>query len=263
MGTLIENNRERFIGLLRDNVTRVTQEQLDSLISFLDTNGFFIAPASSQYHSAFDGGLCAHSLNVFDSMSVLVNNHVATAGITMESVTIITLLHDVDKMWTYVKGIKNEKVYKENGSKSDELGRFDWESKVVWTREKPENKFSIGTHGQNCAYIASKFIPLSDEEYAAILNHMGGLEEGAVTGKNVSEVFNKYRLASLLHVADMLSTYLSENTTHQWCSVACEDSVEKERIKNEKENPDEIPFENFTEDMYESCTKNGNGTVNG
>lgn len=237
MPTLIEENRNRFIELLKTNITRVSPEQVDNLISFIDSNGFFVAPASTQYHSAFDGGLCSHSLNVFDSLVGLVSVQKGAFGIPFESIVIVALLHDIDKMWTYTKGVKNEKVYKENGSKQDELGRFDWESKIVWTREKPENKFSIGTHGQNCAYVVSKFLPLSDEEYSAILNHMGGLEEGAVTGKNVSEVYNKYRLATLLHSADMLSTYISENSQHAWESVACEDSIEKNKIKGEETGP--------------------------
>lgn len=201
----LERNREDFITLLEE-IERVPKEQIEYLVNFLDTNGFFTAPASTNYHSCFDGGLCWHSICVFKRLVEILKD-----SVPFETIVIISLLHDFDKMFTYQKTAKNEKVYSENGSKQDELGRFDWVSKLGWAKRPVEERFVFGTHGQNCAYLVSKFIPLSDDEYSAILNHMGGMEDGSAPLSNVrSDVFSKNKLAVSLHVADMLATYMDE-----------------------------------------------------
>ena len=58
-------NKEKFIQIYRENITR---EGADRLLAFLCSEGsdFFTAPASARYHSAYEGGLCEHSLNVYD-----------------------------------------------------------------------------------------------------------------------------------------------------------------------------------------------------
>ena len=201
----LERNREEFINLIKTNVKRVSTEQIDYLINFLDTNGFFSAPASTKYHSCFDGGLCWHSLCVYKRF-----NELAKDVASDETTVIISLLHDFDKMFNYCKTAKNEKVYSENGSKCDELGRFDWVSKMSWTRRDVDDRFVFGTHGQNCAYLLGKFIPLTDNEYSAVLNHMGGMEDGSAPSMVLTDVFGKNKLAILLHTADMLATYVDE-----------------------------------------------------
>ena len=55
--------------------------------------------------------------------------------------------------------------------------------------------------------MTRSFIPLTVEEEVAILSHMGGMSwDSAQT--NLGEVYDKYSLACLLHVADMLSTFI-------------------------------------------------------
>ena len=58
-------NEERFIDIFKTNVRR---EGADKLLEYLTGPGcdFFTAPASTRYHNAWEGGLCAHSLNVYD-----------------------------------------------------------------------------------------------------------------------------------------------------------------------------------------------------
>ena len=56
-------DREEFLEIFRTHVTRPGSEKL---LDWMDSKtDFFSAPASTRFHGACDGGLCAHSLNVY------------------------------------------------------------------------------------------------------------------------------------------------------------------------------------------------------
>ena len=59
--------KERFIEIYKKNITR---DGADKLLEYLESpaSDFFTAPASARYHSSFEGGLCEHSLNVYDCL---------------------------------------------------------------------------------------------------------------------------------------------------------------------------------------------------
>ena len=202
-------NKTDFIGLL----SSINREdfKLEKLINKLEHSDFFYAPASTQFHGAYEGGLCDHCLNVCSNMLQLAELKADNLGINIEevrdSIIIVSLLHDISKMNTYKIGIKNEKIYSENGSKYDDLGKFDWVSKYIYT--KRDDAFVYGSHESTSEYIARQFIPLTLEESVAILHHMGSMSWDSAKD-NIGEVFNKYWLALLLYEADMLSTYVDE-----------------------------------------------------
>ena len=55
--------REEFISIYEANIKR---EGADKLLDYLaNKSDFFTAPASARYHSAVEGGLLQHSLNVY------------------------------------------------------------------------------------------------------------------------------------------------------------------------------------------------------
>ena len=54
--------KEEFIKIYRENIKR---EGSDKLLEWLSDSDFFTAPASTRYHLATEGGLCAHSVNVW------------------------------------------------------------------------------------------------------------------------------------------------------------------------------------------------------
>lgn len=60
-------NKERFIELLRST----KREGIEKLIDFLEKTDFFTAPASTRFHSSYEGGLLQHSLNVYDCLAGL------------------------------------------------------------------------------------------------------------------------------------------------------------------------------------------------
>ncbi len=62
----IEKNKERFISLFETYIKRRNSEHLLNYI--INKSDFFTAPASTRYHGAYEGGLCEHSLQVYDCL---------------------------------------------------------------------------------------------------------------------------------------------------------------------------------------------------
>ena len=57
----IEQNKNEFIKILRENVKR---EGIEELLNYLNKTDFFSCPASTKFHCDYEGGLCEHSLSV-------------------------------------------------------------------------------------------------------------------------------------------------------------------------------------------------------
>ena len=192
---MIEENKDKFISLFNENIKR---EGADKLLEWLNKSDFFTAPASSKFHSNYEGGLCQHSINVFDRMIKLLENEYGEKWeekISKESVAVITLLHDVCKIDTYKKEFRNVKV--DN----------NWVQKPYWS---VDDSLPYG-HGEKSVYILSGFIKLSREEAMAINWHMGGFDTRVMGGSySLSSAFYMYPIAVLLHMADFMATYLDE-----------------------------------------------------
>lgn len=59
----LEEQKQRFLDLCHSAIQR---EGLDDLLDWLCKADFFEAPASTKYHGAYAGGLCQHSLDVYE-----------------------------------------------------------------------------------------------------------------------------------------------------------------------------------------------------
>ena len=203
---IIEENKNIYIelisGIEREGFLR------DELLLFLETYGFFNAPASTKYHGSYPGGLCEHCLDVYKELRMLTEKF-PQYFYTEDSIRIVSLLHDISKINLYKKDIRNKKVYHESGSKSDNMGRFDWVSEEIYTIDN-ENKFIYGNHEQTSEFIVRQYAPLTLEESVALLHHHGGTSYDS-TQINISEIFKHYPLALMLHSADMLASYLDQN----------------------------------------------------
>jgi len=205
----IQENKERFLSL----VNSITREGVDKerLVAQLNGSDFFEAPASAIYHNAFRGGLCAHCLNVYDWICKLAEDATQVAiqpEYAEDTLKIVSLFHDFDKMNKYEKTFRNVKVYSPTGSKYDEMGKFDWQSVPSYKRKEDSEVFTIGAHGVNSVYMTETFIPLSTEEHCAIVNHHSVYDNPKL---NTTGIYSKYHLACLLHLADMAATYISES----------------------------------------------------
>lgn len=183
----------------------------EDLLRKLENSDFYTAPASTRFHNCVEGGLLDHSLNVYYNLRSLVERKGLSDKIDENSIKIVGLLHDMAKINFYKVYYKNEKVYSDYGTKKDEGGRFDWVTKKSYTVIDDEERFLYGNHEQTSEYMIRTFVPLTYPESIAILHHHAGM--GADCAKdNLSAIYNRYPLAALLHVADMISTYIDEST---------------------------------------------------
>ena len=181
--------------------TFIKREGADKLLDYLLTKSdFFTAPASSKFHNDFEGGLCAHSLNVYKRLKALLAAEYGEKWqelFSPETVAIVGLLHDVCKVNYYEVDYRNVKN-KDTGA---------WE-KVPYYRV--EDKLPYG-HGEKSVYIIGGFMRLTREEAMAINWHMGGFDDRVRGGSyTVGVAFQQYPLAVLAHTADFLATYLDE-----------------------------------------------------
>ena len=191
-------------------LSRVDRPGIENLIEFLKSSDFSTAPASTHYHSNFKGGLCKHSLNVYNNLKKL--NDLYDAHLDEESMIVVALLHDLAKIDYYEYTVKNYKNYCENGRQRDENGAFNWASAGSYrVKESALREHVYSEHGVCSFLIANKYIKLEEEEIIAIINHHMDLDKSGYVRTDISEIYDRYVLASLLHVADTLATYIDEN----------------------------------------------------
>ena len=160
-------NKERFIELLRST----KREGIEKLIDFLEKTDFFTAPASTRFHSSYEGGLLQHSLNVYDCLAGLgittgdVQEFQAAGmrldSIPQESIIIVALLHDLCKVNFYATEMRWRKD-----------ANNKWEQYPVYA-VNDRNPYG---HGEKSVMMASEFIHLTMEERYAIRWH--GNERG-------------------------------------------------------------------------------------
>ena len=86
----------------------------DKLLEWLEQIGFFTAPASSKYHGAYAGGLVEHSNNVYRRLVKLADEEDKRQGrqfpeYAVDTIAVVTLLHDVCKADAYKVEKKNQK----------------------------------------------------------------------------------------------------------------------------------------------------------
>lgn len=191
----IEEAQEKFVEIYS---TYIKRDGAENLLDWLITTDFFTAPASSKFHSAYEGGLCAHSLNVFERYKRLLEMEYGKdfeKRISMESVAIISLLHDLCKVNFYRVDYRNVKV---DGQ---------WTQQPYYTIE---DTLPYG-HGEKSVYIISGFMRLTREEAMAINWHSGGFDDRVRGGSYaMSDAYYKFPTAMLFHTADLMATYLDE-----------------------------------------------------
>ena len=191
----LEELKQQFCEIFYDNIERDGAEEL---LNFLERSDFFEAPASTKNHSAYKGGLCQHSINVYHRFVKLLQMEYGedyTEVISNESVAIIALLHDLCKVNFYAMDTKN---VKRDGQ---------------WVQEpyyRIEDSLPYG-HGEKSVYMISGCMRLTREEAMAINWHMGGFDprirEGSV---RLTDVYYRYPIAFIFHIADNMATYLDE-----------------------------------------------------
>lgn len=192
----VKEAKEKFLKIYNKHIRR---EGAKELLEYLKKTDFFTAPASSKFHSNFEGGLCFHTVLVYERFVKLLKNEYGedfTHKISSESVAIIALLHDICKIENYKTDFRN---VKENG---------EWVRKPYFAFV--ENDLPYG-HGEKSVYIISGFMRLSREEAMAINWHMGGFDSRVLGGSyDLYNAFRQYPISLLFHTADYMASYLDE-----------------------------------------------------
>lgn len=181
--------KDRFIEELKGT----GREGIDNLIKAMEEGGFFEAPCSGKFHLSEPGGLLAHSLNVLDCARNINN---AIGHIDGDTLTIVSLLHDLGKMGDHGKPYYVEKILKSGERSAAEPYNTNKDLAYI-------------DHEIRSLMIAERYIKLSEEEEQAILLHNGlyGTFKYEIQGKETP-------LYLILHFADM------------WCSRVIEESKE-------------------------------------
>lgn len=194
------NYSDEFIDIYSKNITR---EGSDKLLDYLKTKcDFFRAPASMSHHSAYEGGLCEHSVNVYNCLVDYLNRERVknTYNLTYssETIAISSLLHDLCKIDTYKPSTRNVK---------DENGVWQKVPCYSWDDHLPYG------HGEKSVYVISGFMKLTREEAFAIRYHMGF--SGTENPKDVGTTFEMFPLAFALSTADMEATYFLDGKNQE------------------------------------------------
>lgn len=190
-----EEIKAEFTEIYKANIKREGGERLlDYLTARCD---FFTAPASTRFHSAYEGGLAQHSVNVYHCLKDYLERervkNIYKLSFSEETIAIVALLHDICKTDVYVKDFRNVK---------NEQGQ--WERVPTY---RYEDKLPYG-HGEKSVYMVSGFMRLTRDEAMAIRWHMGfsGTEDSNLVGN----ALESYPLAFAMSVADMEATYFLE-----------------------------------------------------
>ncbi|MDF2563759.1 MAG: hydrolase [Massilibacillus sp.] len=182
--------KQRFLELLLSVVRR----GIPKLPNYIENEtDFFTAPASSQYHGAYAGGLVEHSLAVYENLVKVCSTF--NIEVDNDSLIICGLLHDLCKANFYTVDFRNKK---------NEFGV--WEKVPFY---KIDDQLPFG-HGEKSVMIIQKFIQLKDEEIAAIRWHMGSYDDAAKSyggGQSLSAAMGKWKLVLALQMADMAACY--------------------------------------------------------
>ncbi len=134
----IESQKQEFLTICRSCIQR---EGVEELLGWLEKADFFTAPASTHYHGAYAGGLCQHSIDVYQYAKRLL--FLMDKAPSEESVAIACLFHDLCKVNLYKPDKRNQKI---NGT---------WQEVPCHTIEE---KVHFGSHGGKSVFLIQQFM---------------------------------------------------------------------------------------------------------
>ena len=181
---------------------KIDREGIKELLSYMQEIGFLTAPASTQFHGAYEGALAEHTINVLTYAEKL---GVAWLGgeeynKIQDSVIICAVLHDFGKCGQFGKPLYVPNILK-SGKPSD-------------TKPYETNRDLLTLPHEVVSVVeATKFIDLTEDEQRAIAWHNGlyGCFKYDIQGKETP-------LYMIIHFADM------------WASRVIESKEKKEEV---------------------------------
>ena len=98
-------DRQEMQDKIIERLKTIKRDGIDELIKYvLERTDYFIAPASTKFHSNFDGGLAFHSNNVVELM--LQKNKQYNLGLSTDTIYLTGYFHDFCKCNLYEKTMR-------------------------------------------------------------------------------------------------------------------------------------------------------------
>lgn len=141
-----------------ERLRSIKRDGIEDLITYLlERTDYFIAPASTKFHSNFDGGLAFHSNNVVELL--IQKNEQYKLGLSLDTIYLTGYLHDLCKCNIYEKTMRLKK---------DEMtGKW-----IGYASYEINENVPLG-HGEKSVILLQQFVKLSLEECLMIRWHMG------------------------------------------------------------------------------------------
>jgi 23S rRNA maturation-related 3'-5' exoribonuclease YhaM len=180
--------KEQYKKEIEELLNSCIRQNINSIINYLNMNGYYSCPASSKFHGSKESGLVEHCLKVYKVFDTLCGLYYPQ--FPRESRIIISLLHDVCKLNNYSK--QTDGTYK----KIDD---------------------DVFGHGSKSVEIIKRHIPLTIVEENIIkfhMNYYGSVEfskYGEYGLKLLTDKIDKNKLIILFHYADNIATKFLEN----------------------------------------------------
>lgn len=180
--------------IIRDKLLETKREGMSELLAYMQDIGFLTAPASTQFHGAYEGALAEHSVNVLEYADKLASKWLDKEEYKKlyPSIVICALLHDLGKCGQFGKPLYVPNILK-SGKASD-------------TKPYETNKdlMTLPHEVVSCIEI-TKFIDLTEDEQRAIAWHNGlyGCFKYDIQGKETP-------LYMIIHFADMWASRVIE-----------------------------------------------------
>jgi len=199
----IEENKQKYIELFKNYVVPA-YKGADKLLDWICKSDFFEAPASTRYHLCCKGGLCKHSLNVYERLKKLVffeygNEYENALGVDLSEIVLIALCHDLCKANSYkveMRNVKND--------------RGEW-VKEPFYKYSPE--FEMGGHGQKSLFIIQNCVQgLTLNVCSAIVYHMGasGSPNSPLKDDTAMACMEEFPIVMFTNMADTMATFIDE-----------------------------------------------------
>lgn len=189
-----DNQIQEQWNIYKELLLSTKRPNIEKLIQWLDESDFKYAPASTQYHNSFRGGLLQHSLNVYYAMYDF-KPWLDFFELEDDTIKITALLHDICKVYCYDVSTRNTKVD----------GNWVTVPYYSWNEQEP-----LG-HGSKSVMLINEYgVQLTKTERAMILNHMGFSADDN-DERRISKLFRICPQSLVLHCADLEATMIIES----------------------------------------------------
>lgn len=152
----------------KDYDLRCLYPEIDPVfLDWLHTNGFFTAPASTEHHGNYEGGLFDHSFAVAVQLQHLTDDN-KLIWANERSPVIVGLFHDICKMDQYRHPAKEVHIGEKFSAEGLNLDKWEHRDDML-----------LRGHGDKSIMILSSHIQLTEEEVMCIRYHMGAFTDKA------------------------------------------------------------------------------------